>query len=129
MSKDNSVKAQDINEWIESTAVFMADNAAKMLREKGYRYGSEVFKALSVLFLARVMTATVIEVTHDIPENITTSAEASRYAKKQFLSVKSDIQDIVGMAFTTATAAALAKPVDFYCEIKIVPDPISHARN
>lgn len=121
-------KAFDINDWIEYTATFMADNAHKVLREKGYKHGPEVYRALSLLFMARVMASTLIEVIHDRPEGVEGKA-AMEHAKRQFFDMKNDVQDIVAMAFTTATAVTLGKPTDFYCQIKVTPEPISQAKN
>lgn len=129
MSK-KSLKKQpvDINEWLEDYSAFMADEAIKLLKAQGKKKGDIEYKALVTLFLYRIMTQLLIETLHERPDGLDEEG-AYNFSRKAYGDVKYQLQESVAMAFTTAMGHFYGKPVEFYCQVKPIPEMGSSLSN
>jgi hypothetical protein len=124
--KKKSLKKQplDVNEWLEDYSAFMADEAMKLLKAQGKKKGDHEYKALVTLFVYRILATVLIDTLHERPESFSgaTNDELFEANKKAYGDVKHQIQEAVGMAFTTAMSHYSGRVVDFYCQVKPVPE-------
>ncbi len=127
MSKN--VKTLDLNEWIDSFSTFMADETLKILRGHSNKRGREVGRALCIHFLARVLSATVLDTLNTQDETAQTEKEQYEFSKHQFAELKTQVQDSVALSFQTALSHFTGRQVEYYCTIKPVPDPVTGTVN
>lgn len=125
----SNLKTLDLNEWIDSFSAFMADETLKILRLNTEKRGPEVGRALCIHFLARIMTSTVLESLHMRLENPKTEEDALKYNQKCFAELKTQIQDAVSLSFQTAMSHYTGRQVEYYCQIKPIPEPLSGTIN
>lgn len=126
MSDDGKyIKTLDLNEWVDNFSTFMADEALKMIRAQGLKKGPEVYKALAVHFMARVLTSTVFDVLNERPVDKLGKKQLLEYNKNAFANFKEDIQEAVAMSFGTALEHYSGSKLEYYCTIKPVPAPLN----
>lgn len=125
MSDGKYIKTLDLNEWVDNFSTFMADEALKMLRAQGHKKGPEVFKALVIHFLARVMTSTIYDVLLERPADKMSKKELIEYNKKAFSDFKENMQEAVAMSFGTAMEHYSGKKIEYYCQVRPVPEPLN----
>lgn len=128
MSKPN-VKTLDLNEWIDSFSAFMAEETLKILRGHTEKRGREVGRALCIHFLSRVLATTVLDTLKDRKEDAKSEKEQYDFSKKQFLDLKVQVQDAVALSFQTALSHFTGRQVEYYCQIKPIPDAINGTVN
>lgn len=114
-------KTLDLNVWIDSYSTYMADEALKLLRAKGDRKGPEVYRALCLNFIMKILGSVILETLQERPANVKDNEEMIEYNKKVFGELKMSTQDVVAMAFHTALSHYSGKNVDYFCTIKVVP--------
>lgn len=51
--------------------------------------------------------------------------EVYEFTRDNFNRVKQDIQEAVGLAFSGSTTVFSGKTTEYYCQVKIVPEPVS----
>lgn len=126
----NKTRILDINEWIDNYSTFMADEALKLLQAQGEKKGPEVHRALLIHFLARVLTNAVFNVLHERPKSETaTKKEILEHNKKNFSEFKEQVQDMVALSFQTAMSHYGGKTMEYYCQIRPVPEPVNGTVN
>jgi hypothetical protein len=126
-----NVKALDLNEWVDNFSTFMADEALKMLNAQGQKKGPEVQRALLFHFLARIITSSVYDALND-RGNLDSSASKKQvfeFTKKNFSDFKESLQDTIAMSFQTAFSHYAGRDMEYYCQIRPVPDPLSNKVN
>ncbi len=129
MTNGRNVKTLDLNEWIDSFSTFMADETLKILRGHTDKRGPEVGRALCIHFLARVLTATVLDTLNTRKDGAKDDEEQFRFSKDQFLDLKTQVQDATALSFQTAFHHFTGRNVEYYCVIKPVPEPLNGTVN
>jgi hypothetical protein len=127
MSKD--LKVLDLNQWIDSFSAFMAEETLKILRANSEKRGPEVGRALCIHFLSRVLANTVLDTLNTRKESAKTEEEQYNYSKKLFLDLKLQVQDAVALSFQTALGHFTGRQVEYYCQIKPIPEPLNKTVN
>lgn len=122
--------ALDVNKYMENAAAIIADDVNKHLMSKGYSFGPEVYREMTMQFLTRIMAMTVMNVMHydRAPETADKKA-AMDYTNEVMQEIKQEISMAVGTAFTHALSRFFGQPIDYYCEIKVAQEPPSKKVN
>lgn len=122
--------ALDVNKYLENAAAIMADDINKQLMTKGYSFGPEVYREMTMHFLTRVLAMTVMNVMHyDKAPQTEDRKAAMDYTNEVMQEIKAEIAQSVGSAFTHALSRFFGQPIDYYCEIKVVPEPVNKRVN
>lgn len=98
------------------------DRALIGYSEKEIRY---VSVSLLNKFFGALIYRTLVE-----PKTLNQSAlEHEQYVMKNMGDLKNQIQDCIANSFQEAMGAFTGQPVEYYCQIKVVPEPTSTTVN
>lgn len=116
-----------IDDWISAYSKTMALELIGLIDGQRKEKGDLVGKALTLQFLAAFTAASVVRSLGNQREG--TSAEQFEAASKGFLEHKVSVQDAVAAGFSGAMREYSGKSVDYYCQIKVVPEVVSKSVN
>ncbi len=114
-----NIKTQDQDEWTQIFIRTVVIENIKLLSDEEKRLGPQYRGHLFSSFLASYVGALAYT-----PLNSTKSVTS-----KSFLMIKSIVEEAVSAGFTGAVAQALTDKLEFYCQVKTVPEPQSKKVN
>lgn len=78
------------------------------------------------LFIRQYIELITLEALNELPSGEAPSKqEVYEYVHKNFLEIKNMIQNDVAIGFSNATSKFANKIVDYYCVLKLTPEPLS----
>lgn len=109
-----------LNVWAEREAnalvVKVFEACAKVSRAKGEDANSLLLKVFLTRFVGALVFKTLANAAQEGGEN---------HTQHRFALVKLDIQEAVGLAFQQATRVYSGRQLDYYCDIKLLPEVIN----
>lgn len=78
--------------------------------------------SLHVNFIARFIGAYVYQALMQKPEKACGKEELLKFTKENFKASKQAVQDAVSAAFSGAMSAFSGKDIEYYCQVKVVPE-------
>ena len=113
-----------IEEQVDDFAGAISDNTVEMLFTQGNGIGTNTTNLLINSFLFYYLHKVLLDTLMHRAKGLTPE-EAYKNVSKDFLEMKSSIQETIGQSFHSALSTFSGRPVDYYCQINIVPDPIN----
>ncbi len=121
-------KKLSTEEAIASLSSDLALEVLRMIDDLRSKGGDAVAQAVTVDFLAAFTTASVVRALGDVS---TAQSSRAQYeaASARFLAHKNAVQEAVAAGFQSAMSTFSGTAVEYYCMIKMVPDPVSRSLN
>lgn len=110
-------------EWCEDFSRKAAIDVYTMFEEERDKVGAENHRHLTVTFLAGFVSALVYRSLANIPDSIKSDEERCQYANDSFSDLKMRIQEAVASGFSGGMRTWSGRTVDYYCQVKVVPEP------
>lgn len=92
-------------------------------------YASKESRFVAATFIARFVGAMVYRTLTEDQALNKTKAEHEAFVMKNVADLKNQVQNAVAAAFQNAMSAFSGQPVEYYCTIKIVPEPPTNTVN
>jgi hypothetical protein len=123
--KKNHEMVVSLDEWVDNFTSYIAAENIKLIRSYGADKGDKALKKLYVSFLKNYLENVVLGVLTDYPKEMMDDREIYEYVSGHFKDLKYNIQIEIADAFNDAMAKFSGHYMDYYCEIKPVPEPVS----
>jgi len=123
-----AVKVITTEEYINVVTKQLTGEVLSYMLEVEQLKGVEVSKLVANAFVDNFIAALVYRYLTERPPGATpktTNKEALEHVKKNFVTIKVEMQDAVAMAFQKAMSAFSGKDMEYYCEIKPMPEAIN----
>lgn len=118
-----------LKDWMEGFSDLMAVELVKLIDAQGVNNGPEITQAIISHFLSSFTALTVLKCLGEKPSSGKGSEEEYQLASTRFLAHKILIQEAVAAAFSGALSEFTGRNVEYYCQIKLVPEPINDLVN
>lgn len=113
MSK-NTTELLSIEEWTENLIRTLIMENIKLLAEEEKRLGAHYKGHLFTSFLASFVGALLYK-----------TVEGKAKSSKAFVTMQGLVEDAVAAGFSGAVTQATGKSAEYYCQVKVVPEPSS----
>ncbi len=118
--------AEDINQWLDDFSTLMSDHAINLAQAQAYKKGGlETYQALVCAMVAKMVGTCAVHSLLDRPTEIKSKKDMREYTEGVFNGYKAGMSEAVASGFAAAMTNYVNKPVEYYCTIKIVPEPIN----
>lgn len=118
-----------LEQWSEKVTGDLAYEVFQALEDHALLVTPEVHRNMMMQFLASYVSAVCYRSLAYIPEGIVDKEEQYKYAKDSFGDIKVKICEAVAAGVGGGMATWSGKIVDYYCLIKVVPEPESKSVN
>jgi len=113
-----------LNKWAETLAMQVALDAFKQIEDKSRNLGSDATKFIATMFLSSFIGGLLFRTLNEKNDKVDPNI-----AIKNTGILKGQIQDAVSVGFQNAMSAFIGQNVEYYCQIKMVPEMTSKAVN
>jgi len=124
--KKNHEMVVSLDEWVDNFTSYIAAENLKLIRSYGADKGDKALKKLYVSFLKNYLETVILAVLSDYPKEMMDDKEIYEYVSGHFKDLKYDIQNEIALAFNDAVSKFSGQYLDYYCEIKPIPEPASN---
>lgn len=122
-----------LTEWKEAFSQHLIDVIFKCLLEEEKERGVAFSQGVAISFLSRFIGGLVYNTldhsTRSIQKLDLTGKEQFDYTSKQYTEIKLSVENAVAAGFQGAMTTYSKMPIDFYCQVKTVPEPESKVVN
>lgn len=127
-SKDNNL---DLDEWKDTFSQHLIEVIFKCLLEEERERGVAFSQEIAITFLTRFLGGIIYNTLEHKPMGFSKSngKEQYEYTSKQYAHMKHQIENAVAAGFQGAMTTYSKMPVDFYCQVKTVPEPTNKMVN
>lgn len=116
-----------LDSWVEEFALHIANESIKLVEEIGKPKGAE--KQLASKFMQYYVEKMIVNAFKDVEGKKMNQIEVFELAKNNYLAVKQEIQEEVARGFERAFKNFLGQSVEYYCQIKLVPEVANKEMN
>ena len=102
---------------------YLSEETFKLLEGKSRNVS--VQRDLATRYISSFLASVIIERLNELPEGEFTERQQYDFTAANFSEVKADVQNAVATAFEEALSAFAGKPVQYYCQVKPVPEPLN----
>ncbi len=81
------------------------------------------------MFLASFLQLLVQKALQEIPDNVFTPDELFHFSKLGLAETKVLVQNSIAAGFQKATSNFTGQDVEYYCQVRVVPEPVSRTIN
>lgn len=111
--------------WLEDISDMLVVETLKIIDAKTRKEGDEAYRQVSAKFVERFIAAIMYKtLTEEAKINLPIKVLEDLHIKNAN-DMKRAIQDSVSQGFQYAMTAYSGKPMEYYCQIKLVPQPFS----
>jgi len=110
-------------QWADEFSQMLVDETFKLL-DAQTKNGKAATKEVASIFVAR-FTGVLLYRTLTDSNDIKDKNELYLHTSKNFSDLKSKLQDAVAAGFSGAMSKFTKKHVEYYCQVKPVPEPIN----
>lgn len=114
-----------LTDWCEGFAHKAALDLYQLFEEERNKVGADNYKHLTATFLAGFISALVFRSLAYMPEGIKSDKDKCNYAMESFGDLKVRVQEAVAAGFAGGMRTWSGKDVDYFCQVKVVPEPIN----
>lgn len=114
-----------IEEWCEKFTSDLATEVYYALEDQLEMVGDDAYNAMLAQFLSGYVATICYRSLACMPEDLVDKKEQYEYAKKSFAAMKTRIQDAVSSGVSGGMKTWSGRMVDYYCQIKVVPEPVN----
>lgn len=112
-----------MNTWVEDYAKFIADESLKLVKAVASPKSEAIVKKLSRQFLGFYVESLVYDSLMEYKIKNLKGEKAYQYSLQELAQVKTDIQDQIAKAFENSFKRYAGQFVEYYVQIKVVPEP------
>lgn len=94
-----------------------------LIRAQNKEYGVDAVKYISTAVISKLISLILLDTLQEKPAQKSTRQHAYDFTHKNFNIIKNQIQDSVASAFSGAMMSWAGKNVEYYCQVKTVPEP------
>lgn len=123
MTKKRGKNIVTLETQCEEFATLLAEEVYFRLEDELDKIGPDNYRHLAATFIAGLTSALVYRSLTKIPGNLKTKQAKFDWAQDSFLDMKTRIQEAVASGFTGGMKAWSGKDLDYYCTIKVTPEP------
>lgn len=114
-----------LNEWCEKFTTDLATEVYYALEDQADFVGEAAHMNMLAQFLSGYIAAICYRTLTRMPEAVVDKEEQYKYAKGKFQDIKSMICNAVSAGVTGGVKTWSGKDVDYYCLLKVVPEPVN----
>ncbi len=118
-----------LENWISDFAKTMALGLIKIMDEQGAEHGVEVAHSAATQFTGAFIAALTCRALGNNRIVPGTSKEQYEKVSLQLAAHKTRVQEAVAAGFAGAMSEFVGRPVEYYCLIQPVPEPVTQAIN
>lgn len=112
-------------EWQEKFSTHLLKVVFKCIADEEKNRGEEFADNLGTAFIAGFVGSLVHHVLARRPPVGTSKQKTYEYVAAQYADIKSNIEGAVAAGFSGSLSKYSGKEVEYYCQVKIVPEPIN----
>ena len=111
-------------EWKEKFAKHLLAVTFKCIEEEEKARGVEFADGLAVSFVAGFTGALIYHILNrQHPDNTKVKKELYNFVSTNYSDIKLKVENAVAAGFTGALSSYSGKQVEYYCQVKVVPEP------
>lgn len=114
-----------LNEWCEKFTTDLATDVYYALEDQASFVGEAAYTTMVAQFLSGYIAAICYRSLINMPEDIVDKEEQYKYAKNSFQNIKAMICQAVSAGVTGGVKTWSGKDVDYYCLLKVTPEPVN----
>lgn len=119
-----------VQDWVNQISTLLASESFKLLKSQGTEKGGlDLANQLYSAFLEKYIEKMLVEALTVTPTKALTEKKNYEFTRVNFISAKTGIQDSIANAFSNSLSNFTSQKVDYYVEVKTVPDPVSKLSN
>ena len=128
MAKPKIISPQDA---ILLLSTEMASGFLEILAAQRKKLTDEQCRQIYTHFLGKVVSGIVFQAVADVPEEIEKASKQEQYewAHGSYTDAKTRIQDAVAAGFQGAMEIYSGVHTEYYCQVKVVPEPTNKLSN
>lgn len=116
-------------QWAEDFSVLLTNETFKLIDSKNKSNGPEAGRYVATTYLARFVGTLLFRTLTERNQLNTTKEEQEDFVMKNAAELKTAIQEAVSMGFQSAMTQFSGRQIEYYCQIKPVPEPVSNKVN
>lgn len=120
---------KDFNKWAESYCTGLAVNTFKTIDKESNGLGNDAVMFMSTMFLARFVGGLIYRALNEKKSLNLVGETQEDFTLRNINNLKNQVQEAVASGFQNAMSAFSGQPLEYYCQIKPVPDMISEKVN
>jgi hypothetical protein len=109
--------------WLEEMSEFIARESYNLIKLTGDPKGSS--KKLSSMFIRYFVSKMVLDSLTEYKKKKLDGKEAYDFTKKNFSEMKDELQLEIAKGFEIGFLKYSGKDIEYYCQVKPVPEPIN----
>ncbi len=121
-------KKQSFQDWAEQFSVLVTDETIKIMSQHS-RNNEDATKFAATMFLSRFIGTLVFRTLTEPPSLNTTKKGHEDFIMRNVAEMKQAIQNAVSAGFQNAMSQYSGQPIEYYCTIKPVPEPLTETLN
>lgn len=114
-----------LKSYIEEFASMMAVESYKLIKLESKNNKNKVDRDISTKFLKHFIKKIVFDSLTELTNKNMSSKEAYTVTKASFLDIKVKIQEEVARGFEEAFLHYTGQQIDYYCDVRVIPEPIN----
>lgn len=122
---NQSKELATLNEWCEKYTTDLATEVYHALEDNREFVGEESYKRMLAQFLSGYVAAITYRSLAFRPKDVVDKEAQFKYAKESFAAMKTMICDAVAAGVSGGMGSWSGKQVEYYCLIKVVPEPVN----
>lgn len=118
-------KHKDLDKWKDEFSQHLIEVIFKSLLAEEKERGVSFSQEIAVTFLARFVGGIIYNALETKPHGFKdlTGTEQFDYTSTQYAELKRQVENAVASGFQGAMTTYSKMPIDFYCQVKAVPEP------
>lgn len=121
-------KKQSFQDWVEQFSVLVTDETIRIMSQHS-RNNEDATKFAASMFLSRFIGTLVFRTLTEPPSINTSRKNHEDFVMKNMSEMKQTIQNAVSAGFQNAMTQYSGQPIEYYCTIKPVPEPLTETLN
>ncbi len=125
----SSTEVVTLDDYITAFSKTMALELIKLVDDQGKQRGEEVRRRIVLEFLAGFVSGAVCRVLEPSVQEGATNEQRYAAVSESFSSHKRLMQEAIAAGFTASMSQFSGRSVEYYCQIKIVPEIVNKSIN
>lgn len=121
-------KKQSFQDWAEEFSVLIADETLKIMTQHS-RNNEDAVKFAASMLISRIVGTLVFRTLTEPPSINKSKKSHEDFVLKNMAEMKLTIQNAVSAGFQQAMTQYSGQPIEYYCTIKPVPEPLTETLN
>lgn len=117
-------KNKDLDQYRSDLTQNIVTEIFKILDKEKKELGIDFSEEVLLSVLASIISTSIHKVLNSKTKNLS-DKEKELIISKLYLDAKTNIENAIGAGFSTAFSDFVGTEVDFYCEVKAVPEPVN----